>query len=77
MGIFGRLIGQGLGALGSKIFPVDGVDGEKLGGSIGNLLPFNRGGQIPENAYARGGMVKKVKAKYFQRGKKSKKRSKK
>jgi len=46
MGIFGNLIGQGLGALGSKFMPIDGVDGQKLGGTIGSWMPFHMGGQV-------------------------------
>jgi hypothetical protein len=47
MGFFGSLLGQGLGALGSKFMPIEGVDGAKLGGMLGNLAPFKTGGKIP------------------------------
>jgi hypothetical protein len=58
MGVFGNLLGQGLGALGESIFgKTDGIDGQRLGGSIGNWLPFARGGVIPKRAYQRGGKV--------------------
>lgn len=62
MGFFGNLIGQGLGALGSQLFPIPGVDGAKLGGSLGGMLPFARGGVVPvpvRRAYQRGGKVSK------------------
>jgi hypothetical protein len=58
MGVFGNLLGQGLGALGEGIFgKTDGIDGQRLGGSIGNWLPFARGGVVPARAYQRGGRV--------------------
>jgi len=62
MGFFGNLIGQGLGALGSQLFPIPGVSGQELGGHLGNLLPFARGGVVPtpvRRAYQRGGKVSK------------------
>ena len=66
MGFFGSLLGQGLGALGSQLFPIAGVDGAKLGGSLGNMLPFARGGMIPvpvnrTSAYKHGGRVQRKK----------------
>lgn len=72
MGFFGNLIGQGLGALGSKFIPIEGVDGQKLGGTIGNLFPFKHGGRVGKYKGAIDASIpgKKVKAK---KGKKSKK----
>lgn len=62
MGVFGNLIGQGLGALGSHVLPVPGVNGRELGGFLGGMLPFARGGIVPARAYQRGGRVRKSKA---------------
>ena len=47
MPLFGNLLGGLAGALGSKILPIPGVDGQKLGGALGSLLPFKTGGVIP------------------------------
>lgn len=46
MGIFGRLLGTGLGALGSAFMPVKGMDGASIGGSLGELAPFKNGGAV-------------------------------
>ena len=63
MGVFGNLLGQGLGVLGEGIFgKTPGIDGQQLGGHIGNWLPFARGGVVPMRAYQRGGRVKKAKS---------------
>lgn len=68
MGIFGNLLGQGAGALGSMLMPIPGVNGQQLGGHIGNMMPFKKGGVVPAHkimGYARGG---EVTAKGYQRG---------
>ena len=39
----GSTIGQILGGLGSTFLPLPGVDGSRLGGALGSLLPFKRG----------------------------------
>ncbi len=58
MGVFGNLLGQGLGALGEGIFgKTPGIDGQQLGGHVGSWLPFARGGVVPARAYQRGGRV--------------------
>lgn len=44
MGVFGNLLGQGLGRLGGGLFG-QGDLGQNVGGSLGNLLPFKRGGR--------------------------------
>ena len=46
MGFFGSALGGALGSLGSSFFPVDGIDGHKLGGFLGSLAPFKRGGMV-------------------------------
>jgi hypothetical protein len=46
MGFFGNLLGQGLGALGGELFG-DAKTGSKIGGSLGNFLPFKKGGAVP------------------------------
>lgn len=73
MGFFGNLIGQGLGKIGSMIAPIDGVDGAKVGGAIGNWMPFAKGGQVPYGdilAMKRGGRVKKHRRRYQKKSKK-------
>jgi hypothetical protein len=57
MGFFGNLIGQGLGALGSHVLPIPGVNGRELGGALGGMLPFARGGIVPK--YKKGGRVQR------------------
>lgn len=59
MGVFGNLIGQGLGALGSHVLPIPGVNGKELGGFLGGMLPFARGGVVPR--YRKGGKVQRRK----------------
>ena len=78
MGVFGNLLGQGAGALGSQFLPIPGVNGQQLGGFLGNMMPFRKGGRVtahkimgyargggvePMNQYLRGGKVKKSKKK--------------
>jgi len=69
MGIFGNLLGQGLGALGSALFPIKGVDGQQLGGHLGSMLPFRKGGKVkkPKKTKAK---VKKAKTKGKKKGNK-------
>lgn len=60
-------IGRLLGNLGSQILPIPGVHGGDLGGFLGSLLPFKRGGRpmmarggmAPMPARKRGGKTKK------------------
>lgn len=47
MGMFGNLLGQLAGSVGSKFLPIPGVNGGELGGAIGGLLPFKNGGAVP------------------------------
>jgi len=54
-GVFGNLLGSALGSLGSSFFPIKGINGKELGGSLGDLLPFRRGGVMPVKR--RGGSV--------------------
>jgi hypothetical protein len=44
MGVFGNLLGQGLGRLGGGLFGQGDV-GQNVGGSLGNLLTFIKGGR--------------------------------
>ena len=46
MGFWGNLLGQGLGAVGSKLLPIKGIDGQALGGALGSLAPFKNGGAV-------------------------------
>lgn len=46
MGFWGNLLGQGLGAIGSKLLPIKGIDGQAVGGALGSLAPFKKGGPI-------------------------------
>jgi hypothetical protein len=49
MGVFGNLIGSGLGSVGGQYFGGDrGRDaGGVIGGALGGLLPFRKGGKVP------------------------------
>ena len=49
MGKFGSILGGLAGAIGSKLFPIAGVDGATLGSAIGgsSLIPFKTGGKVP------------------------------
>jgi hypothetical protein len=57
MGFFGNLLGSTLGSIGSHLLPIPGADGAKIGGALGGMLPFARGGVVPARAYQRGGRV--------------------
>ena len=46
MGLFGQILGTGLGALGSALYPVKGINGAELGGALGGLAPFHTGGSV-------------------------------
>ena len=46
MGFWGNLLGQGLGAVGSKLLPIKGLDGQAVGGALGSLAPFKNGGAV-------------------------------
>lgn len=77
MGFFGNLIGQGLGALGSKFLPIPGVDGKTLGGHLGgSFLPFRRGGRV-SGGYKKGGLIPKKVVKPYRKGGKVKPKKKK
>jgi hypothetical protein len=47
MGLWGKILGNVAGGLGSKVLPLQGVNGGEIGASIGNLLPFKSGGAVP------------------------------
>ena len=47
MGFWGKILGNVAGGLGSKVLPLQGVNGGEIGSSIGNLLPFKNGGVVP------------------------------
>ena len=47
MGMFGNILGSIAGGLGSSFMPLPGVNGAQIGGQIGGLLPFKKGGKIP------------------------------
>lgn len=64
----GSALGQVLGGLGSAFLPIPGVNGAQLGGALGSLLPFARGGRVVMIApgppqMRRGGKAKKGKKK--------------
>ena len=42
----GGLLGGLAGAIGSKLMPIPGVDGQALGTAIGGLAPFKTGGPV-------------------------------
>lgn len=75
MGVFGGLLGNLAGSLGSQFLPIPGVNGGQLGSALGSMLPFARGGMV--NAYQRGGKVRKSKAKGKAKNKAKKSKSKK
>jgi hypothetical protein len=80
MGFLGNLFGQAAGGtLGGWLGNRD--TGASIGGALGNLLPFGRGGSIPPSMasvpfYQRGGKVKKGKKSHGRKVKKNKKSSK-
>ena len=49
MGVFGNLLGQGVGNLiGGKVGGKKGSGtGQQIGGIAGSLLPFKKGGKVP------------------------------
>ena len=67
--MFGSAIGGALGSLGSSLFPINGLDGQAIGKTIGGWFPFKKGGLIKSQPvlqpinYAklmkRGGVVKR------------------
>ena len=68
MGFFGSLLGRGLGALGSHLFPIKGIDGAQVGEQLGGFLPFRKGGKVKKPK-----APKKTKAKKAKKPKKAKK----
>lgn len=48
MGLFGNLLGQGVGALAGGAFGGDAgrSAGQNIGGQLGNFLPFAKGGMV-------------------------------
>lgn len=76
MGFLGNLFGQAAGGtLGGWLGNRD--TGASIGGALGNLLPFGRGGSIPPSMasvpyYQRGGKVKSKKSKVKKNKKSSK-----
>lgn len=54
MGFFGNLVGQGLGGLAGG-FIGHQKEGSAIGGTLGSMLPFKKGGRVPG---ARGKPVK-------------------
>ena len=46
MGLFGNILGRGLGSIGSALFPVAGINGGDVGAALGGLAPFKKGGPI-------------------------------
>jgi hypothetical protein len=50
MGVFGNLIGSGLGSVAGRYFGGNDASqnaGGTIGGALGGLLPFRRGGKVP------------------------------
>lgn len=46
MGLFGNLIGQGLGSLAGGLIG-HSKEGQTIGGTLGGFLPFAKGGRVP------------------------------
>ncbi len=59
MGFFGSVLGGALGKIGSKLLPIPGADGEKIGSYLGNFAPFKKGGRVRKS----GAKVRKAKSK--------------
>jgi hypothetical protein len=47
MGLFGNILGQGLGGLAGVLLGADPNKTAGLGGQVGDLLPFKKGGRVP------------------------------
>lgn len=45
MGVFGNLLGQGLGNLAGGLIG-HGKEGQAIGGTLGGFLPFAKGGKV-------------------------------
>lgn len=52
MGLFGNILGRTLGSIGSALFPVSGINGGDVGGAIGGLAPFKKGGRVKRTGKA-------------------------
>lgn len=46
MGLFGNLVGQGLGSLAGGLIG-HSKEGQAIGGTLGGFLPFKKGGRVP------------------------------
>lgn len=46
MGLFGNLLGQGLGSLAGSLIG-HSKEGQTIGGTLGGFLPFSKGGRVP------------------------------
>lgn len=46
MGLFGNILGRALGSIGSALLPIKGIDGGEVGGALGSLAPFKKGGRV-------------------------------
>lgn len=63
MGLFGNILGQGLGALGGTLLGGDAGTFSKIGGDIGSaVLPFARGAVVRPMPLYTGGLIQPVSA---------------
>lgn len=51
MGLFGNLVGQGLGSLAGGLIG-HSKEGQAIGGTLGGFLPFATGGRVPGRKHA-------------------------
>lgn len=49
---FGSLLGGLAGSIGSQLFPIAGIDGQKLGSALGALSGFKTGGHVKKTGPA-------------------------
>jgi len=52
MGFFGNLLGQGLGGLAGGAIGHQ-KEGSAIGGTLGNMLPFKKGGMVKKTGVAK------------------------
>ena len=50
---FGSSLGSLLGGIGSMLLPIPGINGSQLGGALGSMMPFRRGGKPKKRKVAK------------------------
>jgi len=79
MGVFGNLLGQGIGYLGGGLFGGQKAKdtGRTIGGALGGLLPFKQGGKVRGPMNIQGPMAEQVVKPMMMKKKKNKRKMKK